>query len=255
MQNDKTCLDRRKRYRSKHPEKIKAARTRYKKAHPEKIKAYRSRYKKAHPDQNRKWRRASYAKARYEAIYHYSNGTLKCAVCGDRHYEFLEIDHINGGGKEHKRKINSTIFQWVRQNNYPDGYQVLCSNCNNKKVKTDAKQRSETGTAEQRKYYNRSHRERLAALQHYSPGIPHCDCCGELDMDVLCLDHKNNDRADHRKSLKKHEGDNIARWARKAGYPDIFRVLCHNCNQSLGKYGYCPHKIGSRYDMRLNPEE
>jgi len=26
------------------------------------------------------------------------------------------------------------------------------------------------------------------------------------------------------------------------GYPTGFRVLCHNCNQAIGLYGYCPHK-------------
>ena len=25
-------------------------------------------------------------------------------------------------------------------------------------------------------------------------------------------------------------------------FPPGFRVLCHNCNQALGAYGYCPHK-------------
>jgi hypothetical protein len=25
------------------------------------------------------------------------------------------------------------------------------------------------------------------------------------------------------------------------GFPDGYRVLCHNCNMALGQYGYCPH--------------
>ena len=28
-----------------------------------------------------------------------------------------------------------------------------------------------------------------------------------------------------------------------AGFPkDKYRLLCHNCNQSMGWYGYCPHQ-------------
>jgi hypothetical protein len=72
---------------------------------------------------------------------------------------------------------------------------------------------------------------------------------------VLCLDHKAGDGATHRKSLKKHEGSNISKWSRQNDYPDLFRVLCHNCNQSLGKYGYCPQNIKSYQHAPESPTE
>jgi hypothetical protein len=28
----------------------------------------------------------------------------------------------------------------------------------------------------------------------------------------------------------------------KNNFPDGFQVLCHNCNMSIGLYGYCPHQ-------------
>jgi hypothetical protein len=28
----------------------------------------------------------------------------------------------------------------------------------------------------------------------------------------------------------------------KENFPPEYRVLCHNCNQSHGWYGYCPHE-------------
>jgi len=28
---------------------------------------------------------------------------------------------------------------------------------------------------------------------------------------------------------------------RRLGYPDGFRVLCHNCNMAYGFYKTCPH--------------
>ena len=58
----------------------------------------------------------------------------KCTCCGEKHIEFLAIDHINGGGDKERRK-NRTIqthkfYLWLRKRNNPKGYQVLCHNCN-----------------------------------------------------------------------------------------------------------------------------
>lgn len=69
---------------------------------------------------------------RIEVMSYYSEGTPKCNCCGETTYEFLSIDHINGGGAEHrKRGIESkALYRWLRTNNYPKEYQVLCMNCN-----------------------------------------------------------------------------------------------------------------------------
>lgn len=58
----------------------------------------------------------------------------ECQCCGESTYEFLAIDHINGGGNKHRKSIKeSTIYQWLQNNNYPIGFQVLCHNCNQAK--------------------------------------------------------------------------------------------------------------------------
>lgn len=65
----------------------------------------------------------------------------KCSCCGEAEFIFLSIDHINGGGNEHRRQIgnnpdsrcgsSSTQFAiWIETNNYPDTLQILCHNCN-----------------------------------------------------------------------------------------------------------------------------
>lgn len=58
----------------------------------------------------------------------------KCACCGESNYEFMAIDHINGGGNKH-RKDNKTgsglqFYRWLKKNKYPKGFRVLCHNCN-----------------------------------------------------------------------------------------------------------------------------
>ena len=55
----------------------------------------------------------------------------ECACCGEDTVDFLTIDHINGGGNEHRRQMNGTNpYRWLKKHGYPPGYQVLCFNCN-----------------------------------------------------------------------------------------------------------------------------
>ncbi|KKL20144.1 hypothetical protein LCGC14_2458370 [marine sediment metagenome] len=78
-------------------------------------------------------RRPEVAKAKRQAlktalINYYGNG--ECACCGEKEITFLTIDHIEGGGCKHLKKIGYNFYKWLKQNNYPKGYQVLCFNCN-----------------------------------------------------------------------------------------------------------------------------
>ena len=77
---------------------------------------------------------------RYEVISYYSNGVPQCACCGELEYAFLTIDHVNGRsefGHDKKRTgskfTGSSLSAWLRRNNYPEGFQILCFNCNSAK--------------------------------------------------------------------------------------------------------------------------
>jgi len=56
----------------------------------------------------------------------------KCTCCGETRYEFLAFDHINGSGNKHRRELKGAkrIQQWLKENNYPEGFRILCHNCN-----------------------------------------------------------------------------------------------------------------------------
>jgi hypothetical protein len=72
-------------------------------------------------------------KLKYDAIFHYSHGTMKCACCSEDNIKFLTIDHPNGGGEAERKRTGhygNSFYQWLRTMKYPDGYQVLCFNCN-----------------------------------------------------------------------------------------------------------------------------
>ncbi len=43
---------------------------------------------------------------------------------------FLTIDHIDGSGAEHRKKLTVSITKWLAKHNYPEGFQILCWNCN-----------------------------------------------------------------------------------------------------------------------------
>ena len=70
-----------------------------------------------------------YLKKKLDILSHYSNGTIKCAHCGFDDIRALSIDHIDGGGAPHRRMTGNDIYGWLKRNGYPDGYQVLCMNC------------------------------------------------------------------------------------------------------------------------------
>jgi len=73
-------------------------------------------------------------KLRLEVLNHYGG---KCACCGFddinkriRHQSFLGIDHINGDGRKHIKSLHSRFYIWLRKNNYPVGFRILCHPCN-----------------------------------------------------------------------------------------------------------------------------
>lgn len=70
----------------------------------------------------------SRALLRAEVIERYGG---RCACCGESAFYFLTIDHINNDGAAHRRQIGrASLYKWLRDNDYPKGFQVLCYNCN-----------------------------------------------------------------------------------------------------------------------------
>ena len=66
-----------------------------------------------------------------KVLTYYGRGKLSCLVCGFDDMRALTIDHIEGGGREHRRKEKiGNMYQWLVEQSYPTGYQTLCMNCN-----------------------------------------------------------------------------------------------------------------------------
>lgn len=77
-----------------------------------------------------------YHKLRREVFNAY--GGPVCACCEEDEYDFLTLDHINNDGAEQRKKYGSNprVLQVIKQQGFPEGYQVLCANCNTSKGKT-----------------------------------------------------------------------------------------------------------------------
>lgn len=68
----------------------------------------------------------------------------KCVCCGEARYVFLELDHVNGDGADHRRQLKgispekttgmSKIYIDLIRKGFPSGCQVLCANCHRAKT-------------------------------------------------------------------------------------------------------------------------
>ena len=85
--------------------------------------------------------------ARLKVLQYYSKHLSKsdipcCRCCGEKsHIGFLALDHI-AGRKEMDSEpelvklgyssslVKTALLNWIIKNNFPDGFQILCHNCN-----------------------------------------------------------------------------------------------------------------------------
>ena len=126
-----------------------------------------------------------------------------------------------------KRKLRK---YFSRDQSRPDGLNGWCKKCiwekSRKYLQSKNKQSREARTA-----------LRLEILRHYSgKDVPECACCFVNILEFLGIDHINGGGNKHKKEVR-----HVYEWLKRSNFPEGFRVLCHNCNQSIGAYGYCPH--------------
>lgn len=83
-------------------------------------------------------KRDRHAAERLAVLTHYCGGIphCQCPGCRTTFLGFLQLDHIKGDGAKHLapngkyRLLGGALHRWLQKNNYPEGFQVLCANCN-----------------------------------------------------------------------------------------------------------------------------
>jgi hypothetical protein len=99
----------------------------------EEQKQYRCASYAKHREARVKKMRDRYAKHKSQVFDHYGN---KCGCCGESEPLFLTIDHIENDGYLHRKRkepggsAHGNIYGWLCRNGFPEGFQVLCMNCN-----------------------------------------------------------------------------------------------------------------------------
>jgi hypothetical protein len=101
-------------------------------------KQYQDRWRAANPGKYSEYNKKSNLKLKRLVMDAYGGC---CACCGEDELTFLTIDHINDDGAEHRRQMaeakntpwlqaGAATYRWLRDNKFPQGFQVLCANCN-----------------------------------------------------------------------------------------------------------------------------
>jgi hypothetical protein len=110
-------------------ERGRAWRRRYRADHREKIREQQRAFQAAHVGYKGRKQKQYATRLRAQVLAAYGQ---TCACCGEREEAFLQIDHVNGGGREHRRQIGNdiAIYRAVRDEGFPPTYRLLCANCN-----------------------------------------------------------------------------------------------------------------------------
>ena len=122
--SDQRVIDRKREWRANNPDRHHDQRRRRRAKHPDLYLAQQARYRAKYRDRVREK-----AKATRRTVIDMYGG--KCACCGETEYVFLALDHIHGGGRQHRSVKGSKIhFELLRTPLRLDLYRVLCHNCN-----------------------------------------------------------------------------------------------------------------------------
>ena len=85
---------------------------------------------------NKAYSKRSLPELKLKIIEYYSNSTMQCNCCGKKEIKFLQVDHIDcgsnyyGKNKRPHKYTGRTLYKWLIKNNFPEGCQILCANCN-----------------------------------------------------------------------------------------------------------------------------
>lgn len=128
---------------------------------------------------------------------------------------------------EHKLVINRKSYEAMRQ----DPVRLEAH-----RLRTRLAMRARRKTPEYKKYFKQYHQNwrqaiKEACINMYSNGDACCAWCPQADIDVLCLDHIENNGKAHRFEINGKNGTSgFYRHLQRLDYPPGLQVLCANCN-------------------------
>jgi hypothetical protein len=135
---------------------------------------------------------------------------------------------------EYHAKHNSRNKIWADAN--PDKVrlknQALYNTYTSEQMKERAKRTAEWNVLNPGKVAAFNEQRKIRVLSHYGVnGVAKCawEDCTVCDLDMLSIDHVNNDGAkDRDNSDRRRTGNALYLFIEKEGYPEGFQTLCHN---------------------------
>lgn len=118
--------------RQRHAEQMR----KFREEHGERYREYRREHRSHHLTKHRAQRRESGRRLKEECFGAY--GGYRCVCCEEAHPSMLTLDHINEDGAQHRnllnggrgRNVSVDMYRRLKHAGYPEGFQVLCYNCN-----------------------------------------------------------------------------------------------------------------------------
>src|SRR5215475_10012338 len=162
----------------------------------------------------------------------------KCSHCGGKREDeqYVTCRTCRKGASRTRQRLIKTrddrgVCRICGKNPQGDGFKT-CASCSQREYHYQSDH-----PENRRIYYKKTRADVLTAYGG------RCACCGETESMFLCIDHVDNDGAAHRRAMNNNGGTSMYTWLKARGYPEGFRVLCHNCN--IGRHingGRCPHE-------------
>ena len=95
-----------------------------------------SKYHAKNKDKHSEYHKRHNAEKRREVLLHYSNSIdIQCICCETKVMDFLTLDHIDGGGRQHRKNTTNSTVNYLHSlheqtGKWLEGFQVMCMNCN-----------------------------------------------------------------------------------------------------------------------------
>lgn len=125
-------LEKNRRYRERNRERLREKYKQYYNENREKCLAAAKTYAASHPE-----KRSSGTRKRWTAMRHALFAKLgeQCIRCGFDDWRALQIDHVNGGGTQERKKFTNRYAYYAAMLEAENGkLQVLCANCHQIKL-------------------------------------------------------------------------------------------------------------------------
>lgn len=187
--------------------------------------------------------RALKQKARIDVINGYGGC---CNCCGESNTSKLTIDHKLKDGNILRKTNKHTetgypFYSRLIKEHFPSSYRILCWNCNLSHGKLgycphkSNSQYKDIESLPKSTAYRR--KLRLIVFDGYGNK---CTKCNEVLLEFLSIAHLNNDGAAERKDGL--YGYKFYKYIIENKFPDIYTLLCHNCNASEFYYDHIKNK-------------